>query len=101
MPDEQPEQGADHMAERAAHDLVRTLDEAARSLIERGEEGVEHTLELIVQGAITTVPHAEQAGVSLVERGGTVESHAPSSEVVRDLDRLQSELQEGPCLDSI
>jgi transcriptional regulator with GAF, ATPase, and Fis domain len=101
MPDEQPEQGADNMAERAAHDLVRTLDEAARGLIERGEEGVEHTLELIVWGAITTVPHAEQAGVSLVERGGTVESHAPSSEVVRDLDRLQSELQEGPCLDSI
>jgi transcriptional regulator with GAF, ATPase, and Fis domain len=84
-----------------AADLARTLDDAARGLIERGDEGVEHTLELIVRGAIETVPHVEQAGISLVERRGTVESHAPSSEVVRDLDRLQSELQEGPCLDSI
>jgi hypothetical protein len=100
-PDEQPEQDADGVAERVAGDLAWALDEAARALIERGEEGVEHTLELIVRGAIATVPHVEQAGVSLVERGGTVESHAPSSEVVRDLDRLQSELQEGPCLDSI
>ena len=101
MPDEQSEQDADSVAERVSQDLARTLDEAARGLIERSEEGVEHTLELIVRGAIATVPHVEQAGVSLVERGGTVESHAPSSEVVRDLDRLQSELQEGPCLDSI
>ncbi|WP_433784158.1 GAF and ANTAR domain-containing protein [Actinomycetospora sp. CA-101289] len=101
MANSQPKQEADGIGDQVAGDLARTLDEAARGLIERGEEGVEHTLELIVRGAIDTVPHVEQAGVSLVERRGTVESHAPSSEVVRDLDRLQSELQEGPCLDAI
>jgi hypothetical protein len=88
--------------ERAGADLARALDEAARGLMERGrEEGVEHTLGLIVRGAIRTVPHVEQAGVSLVERGGAIESYSPSSPVVRELDELQSSLHEGPCLDSI
>lgn len=88
--------------ERAGAELARVLDEAARGLMERGrEEGLEHTLDLIVRGAIETVPHVEQAGVSLVERGGIVESYSPSTTVVRDLDELQNELHEGPCLDSI
>jgi transcriptional regulator with GAF, ATPase, and Fis domain len=88
--------------ERVGADLARSLEEAARGLLERGEEdGVEHTLGLVVRGAIQTVPHVEQAGISLVERGGRVEAYVPSSEVVRELDELQNELQEGPCLDSI
>jgi hypothetical protein len=88
--------------ERVGADLARTLEEAARGLLERGEEdGVEHTLGLVVRGAIQTVPHVDQAGISLVERGGRVESYVPSSQVVRELDELQNELGEGPCLDSI
>jgi transcriptional regulator with GAF, ATPase, and Fis domain len=82
-------------------DLARALDEAARGLLERGDgEDLEHTLGLVVRGAIHTIPHVDQAGVSLVERG-TVLSKAPSSDVVRDLDQLQNELGEGPCLDAI
>lgn len=88
--------------ERVGAELARALDEAARSLLERGdEESIDHTLGLIVRGAIHTIPHVEQAGVSLVEGNGTVESHAPSSDIVRELDELQTELGEGPCLDSI
>lgn len=88
--------------EHAGAGLARALDEAARGLLERGnEESVDHTLGLIVRGAIATIPHVEQAGISLVERDGNVECHAPSSDTVRELDELQSELREGPCLDSI
>jgi hypothetical protein len=88
--------------ERVGADLARTLEEAARGLLERGEEdGVEHTLGLVVRGAIQTVPHVDEAGISLVERAGRVESSVPSSQVVRELDELQNELGEGPCLDSI
>ncbi|MEJ2863565.1 GAF and ANTAR domain-containing protein [Actinomycetospora flava] len=88
--------------ERVGADLARTLEDAARALLERGEEeGVEHTLGLVVRGAVQTVPHVEQAGISLVERGGRVQSYVPSSQVVRELDELQNELGEGPCLDSI
>jgi transcriptional regulator with GAF, ATPase, and Fis domain len=88
--------------ERAGVDLARALEDAARGLVERGaDEDVEHTLQLIVRGAIHTIPHVEQAGVSLVERGGIVTARAPSNDVVRELDELQTELGEGPCLDSI
>jgi transcriptional regulator with GAF, ATPase, and Fis domain len=89
-------------SELLGSDLAHTLEAAARSLLERGdEEGVDHTLGLVVRGAKQTVPHVEEAGISLVVRGGTVESHAPSSRVVNDLDQLQNTLGEGPCLDSI
>lgn len=82
-------------------DLATTLERAARRLLERGdEEGVDHTLELVVRGAVQTVPHVDEAGISLVTRD-RVESHAPSSERVNDLDQLQNQLGEGPCLDSI
>ena len=88
--------------ERAGVELARALEDAARGLVERGaDEDVEHTLQLIVRGAIHTIPHVEQAGISLVERGGSVTARAPSNDVVRELDELQTELGEGPCLDSI
>lgn len=88
--------------QRVGADLARALDEAARGLLERGEEdGVDHTLGLIVRGAIHTIPHVEQAGISLVERGGGVQPYVPSNDVVRELDELQSEFGEGPCLDAI
>lgn len=89
--------------ERPGAALARTLEEAARRLITRSGDGetVDRTLGLVVRGAITTVPHVDQAGVSLVRRGGAVESHVPTSDAVRELDELQNELGEGPCLDSI
>lgn len=77
------------------------LEQSARRLLERGgDDDVEHILGLIVRGAIRTVPHVQHAGITLVERGA-VEAWAPSSRLVRDLDRLQNDLGEGPCLDAI
>ncbi|HSK57854.1 MAG TPA: GAF domain-containing protein, partial [Actinomycetospora sp.] len=88
-------------AERVGAALARILDQAARDLIARGDDGVELTLDRIVRGAIRTVPHVEQAGISLVERGARVQSTAPSNPLVRELDELQTALREGPCLDAI
>lgn len=88
-------------AERIGAALARVLDRSARDLIARGDDGVEHTLDVIVRGAIATVPHVEQAGISLVERDGRVQSTAPSDPQVRELDELQTTLREGPCLDAI
>jgi transcriptional regulator with GAF, ATPase, and Fis domain len=83
----------------SGEDLVAAMDKAARALIEaRGEE---QTAEQIVAGAIATIPPADQAGISLVERDRSVTSHAPSTDVVGELDRLQNELGEGPCLEAI
>ncbi|NMO88352.1 GAF and ANTAR domain-containing protein [Actinomycetospora sp. TBRC 11914] len=76
------------------------MDTAARELLTRDGD-IEHLLGLIVAGALSTVPHVGRAGVSLVERRGTVTSYAPSDAVVAELDGLQDSLGEGPCRDSI
>jgi len=94
---QRPGDQADHQL--SGEDLVAAMDSAARALIEA--RGQEQTAEQIIAGAIATIPPARQAGISLVERDRSVSSHAPSTEVVGELDRLQNELGEGPCLEAI
>jgi hypothetical protein len=98
-PDEEPAADNPEVPNRIGAQLAQVLDDAARELL--AHDGTEHTLELIVAGALHTIPHVERAGISLVEGDGTVASHAPSDEVVAELDALQNELGEGPCRDSI
>ncbi|MDD7965365.1 GAF and ANTAR domain-containing protein [Actinomycetospora lemnae] len=98
---DEPEHVTQDATERVGEDMAGTLEQAARDLLDRGEEGVEHTLRLVVRGAIQTVPHVEEAGISLVEDGRRVESYVPSSDIVQQIDELQNDLGEGPCLDSI
>lgn len=81
-------------------DLVAAMDDAARELL-RNRGDVAHAAAQIVAGAIAVIPPATEAGISLVERDRTVQSYAPSSVVVGELDRLQNQLGEGPCLDAI
>jgi len=88
--------------ERTKSELVAASADAARGLLERrGKEGVEHTLGLIVRGAMAAVPDVAAAGVCLVERDGSVRAYVPTSPAVDELDGLQNELGEGPCLDAI
>ncbi len=47
------------------------------------------------------IPPATAAGISLVEHDRSVRPYAASSTVVGELDRLQTELGEGPCLQAI
>lgn len=91
--------GVGRTARRA--DLAGVLDRAARALVTPDPEDVDATLAHIVEGAVATVPAVRWAGISLVRRGEPLESKAPSSDLVRDLDRLQSELDQGPCVDAI
>jgi ANTAR domain/GAF domain len=95
-PNEEPAADAPN---RIGAQLAQALNDAARELL--AHDGTDHTLELIVAGALHTIPHVERAGISLVERDGTVTSQAPSDEVAAELDALQNELGEGPCRDSI
>ena len=85
--------------EFSGEDLVAAMDAAARSLLGRGD--VEQAAANIVAGAVAAVPPATQAGISLVHRDGKVTSEAPSGDAAGDLDRLQNELGEGPCLEAI
>ncbi|GAA3547449.1 GAF and ANTAR domain-containing protein [Amycolatopsis ultiminotia] len=91
------EQPATELGQR----LVKALGDAARGLSARSSGGPEQVLELIVAGAVQTVPGAEQAGVLLLARDGTVTSHAPSDEMVARIDRLQAQHQQGPCVTAL
>ncbi len=79
--------------------LAGVLSNFARSL--EAEGNLEDTLRAVVRGAVDTVPGAARGGVSFVEARRRVIPRAPSDEVARELDKLQSELGEGPCLDAV
>lgn len=86
--------------QRAGAYLIGVLDTAARELLSSIGDA-EHVLELIVAGAIALVPHVQRAGISLIERDGTVTPHASSDDIVAEVEQLQSELGEGPCHESV
>lgn len=90
----------DDIAQRPAHDLelAETFAEVARVLLEERE--VESTLERICQLAVATVVGCEAAGISIAE-GARITSLSRSDELPRIVDQIQSETQEGPCIDAI
>ena len=80
-------------------DLATLLSEAARSW--EAEGSVEDTLQAIALSAVDTVPGADYAGVSLVQRPRTITTPAATDDLVRDVDAVQSSLGEGPCVDAV
>ncbi len=82
----------------AEHDLSATFAHIARELM--SEPDVHQTLDRTVGLAVETIDGCDFAGVSIV-RGSKIESPAQTDEMVRLADRLQVELDEGPCLSAI
>jgi GAF domain-containing protein len=62
---------------------------------------VEQTLELVLSAAVDTSPATDLAGVLLLEERGKITSPATTDDVVNELDRVQAEYTEGPCVESI
>ncbi|MEJ2889221.1 GAF and ANTAR domain-containing protein [Actinomycetospora aeridis] len=62
---------------------------------------VEETLQLILTSAVDTSPATDLAGVLLLEGRNTITSPATTDEVVNELDRVQAQYTEGPCVESI
>lgn len=82
------------------HHLGDALSRVARALQEEHGD-VEATLQAITAAAVTTVPGAEECGISYVIGRARLEPRASSSELPRKLDGLQQELEQGPCLDAV
>ncbi|MEU0466913.1 GAF and ANTAR domain-containing protein [Amycolatopsis sp. NPDC006131] len=78
-------------------DLAGVFAAVARRL--EPEPDLDRTVSRLVEAAIATVPGAEDAGVSLLERD-QVRSIGPTSERVAKLDQVQHELCQGPCTDA-
>jgi transcriptional regulator with GAF, ATPase, and Fis domain len=78
-------------------DLATALAQMARDLL--GQETVQQTLDRIVEHAVTLVDGCEHAGVLAIE-SGELRTLAATADLVRESDRIQVELGEGPCFDS-
>jgi GAF domain-containing protein len=81
-----------------AIELAETFGELARSLLAEPDVGT--TLTKIVTMAVSTIDHCEHAGITLVE-GRSLWSAAVSDEVPAVVDRIQDEVDDGPCYDTI
>ncbi|HWL64352.1 MAG TPA: ANTAR domain-containing protein [Actinomycetota bacterium] len=63
-------------------------------------EDVDATLSRIATLSVAVIPHCDFAGVSLVEPGG-IRTVGHTSELVKEIDGIQYETGEGPCLSAI
>lgn len=61
----------------------------------------EDTLALVLAAAVDTSPATDLAGVLLLEGRGTITSPATTDAVVNELDQVQADHTEGPCVESI
>lgn len=78
--------------------VAETFAEVARLLL--AEPGVERTLAKIGLLAVQTIDGCDHAGVSQIE-GRKVTTVGASDEVPGKVDRIQYEVDQGPCLDAI
>jgi GAF domain-containing protein len=80
-------------------DVARALAEASRML--HVPASLEETLDTIVKAALASVPGFDHVGVSIVHRNGKIETVAATGQLVWELDTLQYELGEGPCVSAL
>lgn len=79
-------------------ELAETFADVARALLD--VDDVEATLIKISALAVDTIDGCDHAGVSLIE-GRKVSTPAASDEVPAQVDAIQYETDQGPCLDAI
>jgi transcriptional regulator with GAF, ATPase, and Fis domain len=80
-------------------DLAIRLSDLARVL--QDEQGVDETLQAIVDAAVDTIPGVQYAALSVVCHRRVVNTRAGTAALVFEVDRAQYETGEGPCLDAI
>ena len=80
-------------------DLAVRLSDLARDL--QGEDDVEQTLLAIAAAAVSTVPGAQHASLSVVQRRREVHTRAWTDEACVKVDRVQYDTGQGPCLDAM
>ena len=79
--------------------LAGRLSRLARVL--EHEDNVEDTLDAIVHAAVGTVPGAQHASISSIQRRREVRTRAATGELPSALDSAQYEAGQGPCLDTL
>ncbi|WP_258062471.1 GAF and ANTAR domain-containing protein [Arthrobacter sp. B0490] len=80
-------------------DIALRLSKLARSLQRQDSEDA--VLERLVRTAVTLVPGADEASITLVTGRHKVQSRAPSGNLARTLDELQERTGQGPCMSAV
>jgi hypothetical protein len=78
--------------------LARRFADVSQLLLER--PSVEQTLQEIVDLAARTIDGAMSASITVVDDDGVIGTPAYSAEIARDVDLVQADVGEGPCLDA-
>lgn len=86
------------MSSQTGGPSAETFAEVARSLL--AQEDVQHTLQRIVELAVETIDGCDFAGITFI-KGKELSTPAASGDVPRQVDAIQYEVGEGPCLDAI
>src|SRR3954468_2089037 len=79
--------------------IAAALAEAVRTM--GSTRTVDETLTALAEATRNSLPGFDQVGVSTIDRHGVIETRAATGQLVLDLDKLQYELGEGPCLDGM
>jgi GAF domain-containing protein len=87
------------MKQAADHNAASALARAARTI--HREETLDETLAAIVGTARISVPGFDHAGISIITSKGAIETKAATDPIVWELDRLQYDLAEGPCVSAM
>ena len=80
-------------------DIAEQMSEFARVL--QAEDDMDSLLAHMVAAAIDLVPGTDEASISLITGRRDVQSRAPSSDLPRQVDALQTRVGQGPCLDAV
>ncbi|MDQ0734773.1 GAF and ANTAR domain-containing protein [Arthrobacter agilis] len=91
------EEGKDQKGE--VEGLAEQMSALARSL--QAEDEPLEILAHLVRAAIELVPGTDEGSISVVMGRRDVQSHVPSSDLPQKVDALQSEVNQGPCLDAM
>lgn len=80
-------------------DFRDELATAAREMQE--DSSPQEAMDRAVVVATRIIPGCEAAGVCVVHRGDRIDTHATSTDELKQVDALQHELDEGPCLEAL
>lgn len=93
------QQGLNSSGDRPEHTLAVQFGEIARTL--QAETSLDATLQAVVESAVSNIAGADYAGITLVTGGGMVSTPASTNDLVIEIDRIQYETKQGPCLSAI
>jgi GAF domain-containing protein len=78
------------------HDIAARMAELARTLAR--DRTLEAVLREVTSAVVDIIPGVDTAGILYLKKGGEFESVAGTSELPHELDELQMNFDEGPCL---